>query len=83
MTAPRVVLASVGDGKPASVRSAVLAAVNAAKAGDPKRVAIVFAQAVDAAGLRAAVIAAADASYVYTTTKSKAEPRTIRHLCSA
>ena len=80
VAAPRVVLASVGDGKSASVRTGVLAAVNAAKAGDPKRVAIVFAQATDAAGLRAAVAAAADASYVYTTTKSKAEPRSIRHL---
>ncbi len=80
VAAPRVVLASVGDGKSASVRTGVLAAVNAAKAGDPKRVAIVFAQAADAAGLRAAVAAAADASYVYTTTKSKAEPRSIRHV---
>jgi leucyl aminopeptidase len=80
VAAPRVVLASVGDGKPASVRAGVLAAVNAAKAGDPKRVLIVFAQAADAAGLRSAISAAADASYVYTTTKSKAEPRSIRYL---
>lgn len=80
VAAPRVVLASVGDGKPASVRAGVLAAVNAAKAGDPKRVLIVFAQTADAAGLRSAITAAADASYVYTTTKSKAEPRSIRYL---
>ena len=80
VAAPRVLLASVGDGKPASVRTGVIAAINAAKATDPKRVSIVFAQPADAAGLRCAVIAAADASYVFTTTKSKAEPRTIRHL---
>jgi leucyl aminopeptidase len=80
VAATRVLLASVGDGKPASVRSAVTAAVNAAKAGNPKRVAIVFAGTADAAGLSGAVIAAADASYVYTTSKSKAEPRTIRHF---
>jgi leucyl aminopeptidase len=80
VAAPRVVLASVGDGRPASVRTGVLAAVNAAKAGDPKRVLIVFAQAADAARLRSAITAAADASYVYTTTKSKAEPRSIRYL---
>ncbi|CAN7177543.1 leucyl aminopeptidase [Variovorax sp. LjRoot84] len=80
VAAPRVVLASVGDGKPASVRAGVLAAVNAAKSGDPRRVLIVFAQAADAAGLRCAIAAAADASYVYTTSKSKAEPRSIRYL---
>ncbi|VTU28358.1 leucyl aminopeptidase [Variovorax sp. PBL-E5] len=80
IAAPRVLLVSAGDGKPTSVRSAVTAAVNAAKAANPKRLAIVFAGAVDAACLRSAVVAAADASYVYTTTKSKAEPRTIRQL---
>ncbi|VTU29559.1 Cytosol aminopeptidase [Variovorax sp. PBL-H6] len=80
VAATRVLLASVGDGKPASVRTAVLAAVAAVKAADPKRVAIVFAQSTDAAGLRSAVIAATDASYVYTATKSKPEPRSIRQL---
>ncbi|MES2250262.1 MAG: leucyl aminopeptidase [Pseudomonadota bacterium] len=76
----RVLLAAIGDGKAASVRSAVSAAVAAAKAHGPKRVVIVFAQPADAAAVAAAVTAAADASYVYTTTKSKAEPRSIRHL---
>jgi leucyl aminopeptidase len=80
VAAPRVLLASIGDGQPASVRAAVLAAVGAAKAADPKKVAIVFAQPIDEAGLRSAVIASADASYVYTATKSKPEPRSIRQL---
>ena len=80
IAASRVLLVSVGDGKPASVRSAVLAAVAAARSSDPKRVAVVFAHDVDAARLRSAVAAAADASYVYTTTKSKPEPRSIRQL---
>lgn len=80
VVAPRVVLAAIGDGKPASVRSGVVAAVNAAKAQNPKRVTLVFAQPADGAAVASAVVAAADASYVYTTTKSKSEPRTIRHL---
>ena len=80
VAAPRVLLASVGDGKPASVRAAVVAAVAVAKAADPKKVAIVFAQPSDAASLRSAVIAAADASYVYTATKSKPEPVSYTHL---
>ena len=80
VAAARVLLASIGDGAPASVRSAVGAAVSALKAAAPKRVAIVFAQAAEGPAVRAAVLAAADASYVYTTTKSKAEPRSIRQL---
>ena len=64
----------------ASVRSGVAAAVNAAKAHGPKRVVLVFAQPADGAAVACAVTAAADASYVYTTTKSKAEPRSIRNL---
>ena len=80
VAAPRVLLASVGDAKPSSVRSTVVAAVNAAKASNPKRVAIVFDGQADAAGLAGAVQAAADASYVYTTTKSKAEGRSIRQV---
>ncbi len=37
VVASRVVLAAIGDGKPASVRSGVVAAVNSAKAQAPKR----------------------------------------------
>ncbi|WP_432731719.1 leucyl aminopeptidase [Variovorax sp. W6] len=82
VVAGRVVLAAIGDGKPAAARSGVVAAVNSAKvqAPAPKRVTVVFAQPADAAAVAAAVTAAADASYVYTTTKSKAEPRSIRQL---
>lgn len=80
VAAPRVLLVSLGDGKPGAVRSAVAAAIGAAKASNPKRLALVFAQAVDGAALQAALLAAADASYVYTTTKSKAEPRSLRQV---
>ncbi len=80
VTAPRVLLVSLGDGKSASVRTAVTAAIGAAKGSNPKRVCIVTGEGLDATGLASAVIAAADASYVYGTTKSKAELRTIRHL---
>jgi leucyl aminopeptidase len=78
--APRVVLVSTGDGAAAAVRSAVAAGLQAVKGGNPKRVTVVSAQALDAAALRLAVLAAADATYVYTTTKPKAEARTVRQL---
>ena len=80
VAAPRVCIASIGDGSAAAVRSAVGAAVQAAKANAPKRLTIVFAQDAQAAAVRAAVLAAADASYVYTTTKPKADARSVRQL---
>ena len=80
VAAPRVLLASIADGTPASVRTAVTAAVGAIKAHAPKKVAILFVDAAEPAAVRCAVLAAADASYVYTTTKPKAEGRSIRHL---
>jgi len=80
VAAKRVVLVSIGDGKPASVRSAVLAAFAAVGGVEPKRLAVVFAQAAAAGAVRAAVIATADASYVYTATKPKADARTVKHV---
>ena len=79
--APRtVVLASVGDGKAASVRSAVMAALGAVRSAKPARVAIVFAQAAEPAGVRAAVLGASEACYVYLTTTSKAEANPVRNV---
>ena len=80
VAAPRVVLVSIGDGKPGAVRSGVVAAIGAVKAALSKRATLVFAQPAEGAAVRAAMLAAADASYVYTTTKPKAEARTLRHL---
>ena len=80
VTAPRVLLVGAGDGSAGAVRNAVGAAVQAAKASGPKRVTLLMAPGMDGLAVRAAVIAAADASYVYTTTKPKAEARSIRQV---
>ena len=80
VSAMRLLLCSAGDLSSTAVRSAVGAALQAVKSAAPKKLAMVFAGAVDARALHAAMLAAADASYVYTTTKSKPEPRTIRQL---
>jgi leucyl aminopeptidase len=80
IAAPRVVLVSTGDGLPASVRSAVLAGVGAVKAANPKRLTIVFAGATQPPSVHAAVLAVADVTYVYVTTKPKAEARSVRQL---
>ncbi|MFO1243631.1 MAG: leucyl aminopeptidase [Ramlibacter sp.] len=78
--AARVLLAGAGDGSARSARSAVLAAVGAVKSAPVKRLVLVFAGAPAADALQAAMLAAADASYVYTTTKPKAEARKLQQV---
>ncbi len=76
----RAVLAHAGEGSAHEVSKAVKAAVSAAKAGNVKKLVICFATVPLEAPLRAAVTAAADASYVFTTTKSKPQGRVIQRV---
>jgi len=76
----RAVLASVGDGSAKEVRQAVAAAVAAVKATHVKKMAICFATLPQEDAVRAAVMAVAEASYVFTTTKSKPEGRAIQRV---
>ena len=76
--APRLVLAAIGDGTAKQVKQAVSAAVAVVKGVKGIKTLVVhFAQTATAETVSAAVVASADASYVYTTTKSKPEGRTI------
>ncbi|HEY1102487.1 MAG TPA: leucyl aminopeptidase [Burkholderiaceae bacterium] len=80
--ATRVVFAGVGDGSARQVRAGVAAAVASLKAAKVARLVLhlgALAQC-NAVVVQAAVLAAADASYVYTTTKPKADPRALRQL---
>ena len=79
----RAVLANVGEGSANEVSKAVKAAVLAVKAGNVKKLVICFAALPQEAPLRAAVTAAAEASYVFTTTKSKPEGRVIQRVVVA
>ncbi|MFZ5568542.1 MAG: leucyl aminopeptidase [Pseudomonadota bacterium] len=80
--APRVLLVPVGEGTVRQVRQAVGTALGALRNGGPaiKKLALCFAAAPQAGALRAAVQTVADASYVYTTTKSKAEGRSLTRV---
>uniref|UniRef100_UPI0035B0025E leucyl aminopeptidase n=1 Tax=Hylemonella sp. TaxID=2066020 RepID=UPI0035B0025E len=80
--AARVLLVPVGEGTVRQVRQAVGAALGALRNGGPaiKKLALCFAAAPQAGALRAAVQTVADASYVYTTTKSKAEGRSLTRV---
>jgi leucyl aminopeptidase len=81
LAARRVVLAAVGDGSAQHVRSAVAAALGGLKSASPKQLTLAFAQPPSAGALRAALQAVSDATYSYTTTKSKPEPRTVHSAC--
>ena len=73
ISATRVLLAGAGDGSEKSVRTAVQAAMGALKTTNVRRV-LLSLLALPAPGpqiVRAAVVACADAAYVYSTTKSK------------
>lgn len=80
VAASRVVLAGAGDGSAKAVRQAVAAAVAAVKAVKLKKLVICFATLPPEDAVRAAVMVAAEASYVFITTKSKPEGRTIQRV---
>lgn len=77
--APRVLLVGAGDGSPRQIRLAVNAALGTLRSGTPavKKLLLCFSAAPQRGAVRAAVAAVADNSYVYTTTKSKGEGRSL------
>lgn len=79
----RLVLAHAGDGSAKSVRSAVLAATSAVKSASLKKLMVCFAEPAREEAVRACVMAIADATYVYTHTKSKSEGRTVQKVVLA
>ena len=81
--AARVLLVGVGEGDARSVRSAIQAAVPTLKSAEAKRVVIALAGPWTDAGLRGGLLALADATYVYTATKSKADGRSLSKVVVA
>ena len=80
--ATRTVLVGVGDGSVKNIKTAVTAAVSAIKSTSAKKLVICLSElaAVNPEGVKAAVLCAADASYVYTSTKTKVEPRKLNSI---
>ena len=84
VVAARVVVACVGDGSPKQTRQGVAAGVACLKAAKAvKKAVLVFASQPTPEAVAGAVVCAADASYVFTTTKSKPEGRTLASLTVA
>ena len=80
IAARRLVLLGCGKGSAQAVRQAVQALGATLKAPSVRRVALVFARDAEAGCVGAAVRALADASYVYTTTKPKADARALSRV---
>lgn len=74
----RLVLAHVGDASPRHVRNALLAAIGSIKSAGLKKLLVCFAEPAREDAVRAAVLAVADATYVYTHTKSAPQGRTVQ-----
>ena len=77
VAARRVVLVGLGDGSARATRQALQSLGGAIKAPHTKRVVLCFAGEAPAAAVSAAVQTVADVSYVYTTTKTKVEARSL------
>ncbi|OYU42416.1 MAG: leucyl aminopeptidase, partial [Burkholderiales bacterium PBB4] len=76
-SATRLVLAGVGEGTAREVRTALTAAVSGAKTAALKKLVVAFATPAREEAVRSVVQAVADATYAYTLTKSKPDPRTL------
>ncbi|MFZ3140138.1 leucyl aminopeptidase [Polaromonas sp.] len=73
IAATRVVLVGAGDASPKNIRTAVNAAMGDLKTSNAERAVLCLSalNALQSESVRAAVVACAEASYTYTTTKSK------------
>ncbi|OYT93972.1 MAG: leucyl aminopeptidase [Burkholderiales bacterium PBB3] len=75
--ATKLILVGVGEGTAKEVRAAVALALAGAKTPSLKKLLVSFAAPALEDAVRAVVLAIADATYAYTFTKSKPEPRTL------
>lgn len=74
----RLVLIHVLDGAPIDVRKGIAAAMSVVHSAKPRRIVLNFLQQPEQQTLRVAVTAAADVSYVYTTSKPDQKGRSIQ-----
>ena len=76
----RLLLMHVGDGAPTEVRKAITAGMGVLKSAKPKAVTLCFLHTPTPQSLRAALSGLADATYVYTATKSKPEGGSVQKV---
>jgi len=81
--AVKVLLAGIGDGHARAVRTAIAACSAVLKASSVKKLAVGFAGPAHEDAVRTVPLAVAEASYVYTHTKSKPEARALQKVVVA
>ena len=80
VSAAKIILVGIGEGKPLDVKSGLTGAMATLKAAETSKAAVVFAGSVTSAQLHAAVLAVADSTYVYGTTHSKPKLRKLTQV---
>ena len=83
VTCARVVLVGCDEGSARQVRQAIVAAVGVIKSGSVKNLVLCFGWPAAGEAVHAAVMAVAEATYVYTTTKPKADARAVARVVLA
>jgi leucyl aminopeptidase len=78
--ASKILLVGVGDAKALDLKLAVNAAVAVLKTSKSANAVVVFSEPTTAEALQTTVLTLADASYVYTQTKSKPVPRHLKQV---
>jgi leucyl aminopeptidase len=85
VAATRLILVGCGDGSAKNVRLAVVAAINAIKSSNVKRVVLSLCALDEPSSdlVRCALVACGDAAYAYATTKSKPVPGKLEQIVLA
>lgn len=78
--AAKILLVGIGEARPADLKTAVTAVAATLKTSKTAHVSMVFSEVTTAEALQAAVLTLADASYVYTSTKSKPVARHLNQV---
>jgi leucyl aminopeptidase len=80
VSASKVVFLGVGAAKALDVRSAMAGLTASLKSSETKKLTVVSAEPVSAQGLQALMLALAEGTYVYGTTKSKPSSRSLTQV---
>ncbi len=80
VSAPKVVFLGVGAAKPADMKSAISGLTASLKATETKKLTVVSPELLSAQTLQALLVALAEGTYVYSTTKSKPSARSLSQV---
>ena len=80
VSSPKVVFLGVGAAKPVDMRSAMTGLAASLKAAETKKLTVVSPELLSASTMQALLVALADGTYIYGTTKSKPATRSLTQV---